>query len=234
MQLHLRRRQGRAFERSMKKLFHDRIEAGRLLAAILGRYADCAGVLVLALPRGGVPVGFEVAKSLNAPLDIFVVRKLGLPGDEELAMGAIASGNVRVLNDEVVRSFGVSSRVVDAVAEKESIELKRRERLYRGGNAEPDATGKTILLVDDGIATGSTMRAAVAALRQQGPSRIIVAVPVAPPATCKELQTEADEVVTVIAPENFYAVGQWYEIFDQTTDGQVTELYKRSKRGHLG
>ncbi len=217
----------------MKKLFHDRIEAGRLLAAILDRYAGCADLLVLALPRGGVPVGFEVAKSLNAPLDIFVVRKLGLPGDEELAMGAIASGNVRVLNDEVVRSFGVSSRVVDAVAEKESIELRRRERLYRGDNPEPDATGKTILLVDDGIATGSTMRAAVAALRQQGPSRIIVAVPVAPPATCKELQTEADEVVTVIAPENFYAVGQWYEIFDQTTDGQVTELYERSKRGDL-
>ena len=233
LQLHLRRQRA-AFERSMKKLFHDRIEAGRLLAAILGRYADCADVLVLALPRGGVPVGFEVAKSLNAPLDIFVVRKLGLPGDEELAMGAIASGNVRVLNEEVVRSFGVSSRVVDAVAEKESIELRRRERLYRGDTPEPDATGKTILLVDDGIATGSTMRAAVAALRQQGPSRIIVAVPVAPPATCKELQTEADEVVTVIAPENFYAVGQWYEIFDQTTDGQVTELYKRSKRGDLG
>jgi putative phosphoribosyl transferase len=218
----------------MKKLFRDRVEAGRLLAGMLGRFADRAGVLILALPRGGVPVGFEVAKSLHAPLDIFVVRKLGLPGDEELAMGAIASGNVRVLNDEVVRSFGVSSRVVDAVAEKESIELKRRERLYRGDAPAPDIAGKTILLVDDGIATGSTMRAAVAALRQQGPSKIIVAVPVAPPATCRELQAEADEVVSVIAPENFYAVGQWYEIFDQTTDRQVTDLYTRLKsRGPL-
>ncbi|HEY5953759.1 MAG TPA: phosphoribosyltransferase [Terrimicrobiaceae bacterium] len=218
----------------MKKLFHDRVEAGRLLAAVLGGYADCAGLLVLALPRGGVPVGFEVAKSLKAPLDIFVVRKLGLPGDEELAMGAIASGNVRVLNDEVVRSFGVSSRVLDEIAEKESVELRRRERLYRGAAPEPDATGKTILLVDDGIATGSTMRAAVAALRQQGPARIIVAVPVAPPATCRELKTEADDVVTVIEPENFYAVGQWYEIFDQTTDGQVGELFERSKRREFG
>ena len=217
----------------MKKLFRDRIEAGRLLAETLGRYADCADVLVLALPRGGVPVGFEVAKSLNAPLEIFVVRKLGLPGDEELAMGAIASGNVRVLNEEVVRSFRVSNSVVDAVAEKEGIELKRRERLYRGDAPGPDAAGKTILLVDDGIATGSTMRAAVAALRRQGPSRIIVAVPVAPPATCKELQGEADEVVSVVTPENFYAVGQWYEIFDQTTDRQVRELYERSKHWQL-
>jgi putative phosphoribosyl transferase len=217
----------------MKKLFRDRIEAGRLLAGMLGRFADRAGVLILALPRGGVPVGFEVAKSLNAPLDIFVVRKLGLPGDEELAMGAIASGNVRVLNDEVVRSFGVPNSVVDAVAEKEEIELKRRERLYRGDAPAPDAAGKTILLVDDGIATGSTMRAAVAALRRLSPSRIIIAVPVAPPATCKELQAEADEVVSIIAPENFYAVGQWYEIFDQTTDGQVRELCERSKHRRL-
>jgi predicted phosphoribosyltransferase len=222
--------QGGLSERTMKKLFRDRIEAGRLLARMLGRYADCAGLLILALPRGGVPVGFEVAKSLNAPLDIFVVRKLGLPGDEELAMGAIASGNVRVLNDEVIRSFGVSKSVVDAVAEKEEIELKRRERLYRGDTPAPNVAGKTILLVDDGIATGSTMRAAVAALRRQSPSRVIVAVPVAPPATCKELEAEADEVVSVIAPANFYAVGQWYEVFDQTTDRQVRELYERSKR----
>ena len=214
----------------MKKLFHDRIEAGRLLAAILGRYASRAGVLVLGLPRGGVPVAFEVAKSLDAPLDIFVVRKLGLPGDEELAMGAVASGNVRVINEQVVRSFGVSDDVVDAVAEKEEMELKRRELLYRGDAPAPDATGKTVLLVDDGIATGSTMRAAVAALQRQRPSRIIVAVPVAPPSTCKELQSEADEVVSVMTPEPFYAVGQWYEIFDQTTDKEVRELYERSKR----
>lgn len=222
-----------ASERTMKKLFRDRIEAGRLLAGELGKYANRAGVLILALPRGGVPVGFEVAKSLDAPLDIFVVRKLGLPGDEELAMGAIASGNVRVLNDEVVRSFGVSNSVVDAVAEKEELELKRRERLYRGETPVPDVAGKTVLLVDDGIATGSTMRAAVAALRRQGPSRIVVAVPVAPPSTCEELQAEADEVVSVIAPENFYAVGQWYEIFDQTSDRQVRELYERSKHRRL-
>jgi putative phosphoribosyl transferase len=221
-----------ATERTMKKLFRDRTEAGRLLAGKLGKYANRAGVSILALPRGGVPVGFEVAKSLDAPLDIFVVRKLGLPGDEELAMGAIASGNVRVLNDEVVRSFGVSNSVVDAVAEKEEIELRRRERLYRGDTPGPDVAGKTILLVDDGIATGSTMRAAVAALRRQGPSRIVVAVP-APPGTCKELQAEADEVVSVITPENFYAVGQWYEIFDQTTDREVRELYERSKHRRL-
>jgi putative phosphoribosyl transferase len=220
-------------EQIMKKLFRDRIEAGRLLAGKLGEYANCEGVLILALPRGGVPVGFEVAKSLNAPLDIFVVRKLGLPGDEELAMGAIASGNVRVLNDEVVRSFGVPNSVMDTVAKREEVELQRRERLYRGDAPGPDVAGKTVLLVDDGIATGSTMRAAVAALRRQGPSRIVVAVPVAPPTTCKELQAEADEVVSVIAPENFYAVGQWYEIFDQTTDMQVRELYDRSKHWRL-
>jgi len=212
----------------MSKLFRDRTEAGRVLAGMLGRYANRAGVLILALPRGGVPVAFEVAQALNAPLDIFVVRKLGLPGDEELAMGAVASGNVRVLNDEVVRSFGVSDGVIDAVAEKEEIELKRRERLYRGDAPVPDAAGKTILLVDDGIATGSTMRAAVAALRRQHPARIVVAVPVAPPSTCEDLQTEADEVISVMTPEPFYAVGQWYKIFDQTTDKQVRELYERS------
>jgi putative phosphoribosyl transferase len=175
-------------------------------------------------------VAFEVAKSLNAPMDIFVVRKLGLPGDEELAMGAVASGNVRVLNDEVVRSFGVTSKVLDAVAVREVAELKRRERAYRGDAPPPDAAGKTILLVDDGIATGSTMRAAVAALRSQRPSQIVVAVPVAPSATYRELQSEADEVLSVMTPEPFYAVGQWYEIFDQTTDAQVRDLYERARR----
>ncbi|MFZ0710731.1 MAG: phosphoribosyltransferase [Terrimicrobiaceae bacterium] len=214
----------------MNNLFRDRIEAGRQLAKVLGGYAGRSGVVVLALPRGGVPVGFEVAKSLGAPLDIFVVRKLGLPGDEELAMGAVASGNVRVINEEVVRSFGVSDDVLDAVAEREEIELNRRERLYRGNAPAPDVGGKTILLVDDGIATGSTMRAAVAALRRQFPLRIIVAVPVAPPSTFKELQSEADEVVCVMTPEPFYAVGKWYEIFDQTTDNQVRDLYERLER----
>jgi predicted phosphoribosyltransferase len=163
-------------------------------------------------------------------MDIFVVRKLGLPGDEELAMGAVASGNVRVLNDEVVRSFGVSREVLDAVAAKEVTELKRRERVYRGDAPSPDVANKTILLVDDGVATGSTMRAAVAALRSQRPSQIVVAVPVAPPSTFKELQLEADEVLSVMTPEPFFAVGQWYEIFDQTTDAQVRELYERARR----
>jgi putative phosphoribosyl transferase len=216
----------------MNNLFRDRIEAGRRLAKVLDGYAGRPGVVVLALPRGGVPVAFEVAKSLDAPLDVFVVRKLGLPGDEELAMGAVASGNVRVINDEVVRSFGVSDDVLDAVAEREEIELNRRERLYRGDAPAPDVGGKTILLVDDGIATGSTMRAAVAALRRQFPSRIIVAVPVAPPSTFRELQSEADEVVCVMTPEPFYAVGKWYEIFDQTTDNQVRDLFER--REHRG
>jgi putative phosphoribosyl transferase len=217
----------------MNNLFRDRIEAGQLLAKVLGGYAARPGVVVLALPRGGVPVAFEIAKSLDAPLGIFVVRKLGLPGDEELAMGAVASGNVRVINNEVVRSFNVSDDVLDAVAEREEIELARRERLYRGNAPAPDVGGKTILLVDDGIATGSTMRAAVAALRRQLPSRIIVAVPVAPPSTLKELQSEADEVVSLMTPEPFYAVGKWYEAFDQTTDDQVRDLYERLEQRRL-
>jgi putative phosphoribosyl transferase len=214
----------------MSKIFRDRTEAGRRLAEMLGRFADRMDVLVLALPRGGVPVAFEVAKSLHVPMDIFVVRKLGLPGDEELAMGAVASGNVRVLNDEVVRSYGVSREVLDSVAAREVTELKRRERAYRGDTPSPDVADKTILLVDDGVATGSTMRAAVAALRNQRPSQIIVAVPVAPPSTFKELQLEADEVLSVMTPEPFYAVGQWYEVFDQTTDSLVRELYERARR----
>ena len=213
----------------MSKLFHDRTEAGRVLAGMLGEYANREDVLILALPRGGVPVAFEVAQALNAPLDIFVVRKLGLPANEELAMGALASGNVRVLNDEVVDSFDVSDRVIEAVAEKEQVELKRRECLYRGDSPLPDVRGKTILLVDDGVATGATMRAAVAALRKQHPARIVVAVPVAPPTTCEILRAEADEVISFMTPEPFYAVGQWYRIFDQTTDAQVRELYERSR-----
>jgi putative phosphoribosyl transferase len=214
----------------MSRLFCDRIEAGRVLAGMLGEYANREDVLILALPRGGVPVAFEVARRLNVALDIFVVRKLGLPANEELAMGAVASGGVRVLNDEVVRSFGIADSVIEAVAEKEHIELKRRESVYRGNSPLPDVTDKTILLVDDGIATGSTMRAAVAALRQKSPARIVVAVPVAPPSTFKDLQVEADEVICAITPQPFYAVGQWYKTFDQTTDRQVRELYERSKR----
>lgn len=213
----------------MSKLFHDRTQAGRMLAGMLGKHAHREDVLILALPRGGVPVAFEVAQALNAPLDIFVVRKLGLPSNEELAMGALASGNVRVLNDEVVSSFGVADRVIETVAQKEQIELERRERLYRGDSPLPSVRGKTILLVDDGVATGSTMRAAIAALRRQHPARIVVAVPVAPPSTSEILEAEADEVICVATPEPFYAVGQWYKVFDQTTDEQVRELYQRSK-----
>ncbi len=213
----------------MSRLFHDRTEAGRALAGLLATYAHRDDVLILALPRGGVPVAFEVAQALDAPLDILVVRKLGLPTNEELAMGALASGNVRVLNDEVVDSFGIPESVIAAVADKERIELERRERLYRGDTPFPALHDKTIVLVDDGVATGSTMRAAVAALRRQHPNRIIVAVPVAPPSTCEILRSEADEVVSVATPEPFYAVGQWYMIFDQTPDWQVRDLYERSK-----
>jgi putative phosphoribosyl transferase len=213
----------------MSTLFHDRTEAGQVLADLLREYAGRKDVLILALPRGGVPVAFEVAQALDAPLDIFVVRKLGLPSNEELAMGALASGNIRVLNDEVVQSFGISERTIEAVAEKEQVELERRERLYRGDSDLPSIRGKTVLLVDDGVATGSTMRAAVAAIRGQHPAQIIVAVPVAPPSTCDTLRTEADQVVCVATPEPFYAVGQWYRVFDQTTDRQVRELYERSK-----
>ncbi len=205
------------------------MEAGRALAGLLGVYAHRPDVLILALPRGGVPVAFEVAQALDAPLDVFVVRKLGLPSNEELAMGALARGNVRVLNDEVVSSFGITDSVIEAVAEKERIESERRERVYRGDAPFPIVSDKTIVLVDDGVATGSTMRAAVAALRQQHPRRIVVAIPVAPPSTCTILRSEADEVISVATPEPFYAVGQWYKIFDQTTDAQVRDLYERSQ-----
>jgi len=213
----------------MSRLFQDRMEAGRALAGLLGTYAHRKDVLILALPRGGVPVAFEVAQALNLPLDVFVVRKLGLPSNEELAMGALATGNVRVLNEEVVNSFGITESIIEAVAEKERAELERRERLYRGHAPFPAVGDKTVLLVDDGLATGSTMRAAVAALRRQHPNRIVVAVPVAPPSTCEILRSEADDVVTVATPEPFYAVGQWYKVFDQTTDWQVRDLYERSK-----
>ena len=213
----------------MSRLFQDRMEGGRALAELLGAYAHRKDVLILALARGGVPVAFEVAQALNLPMDVFVVRKLGLPTNEELAMGALASGNVRVLNEEVVNSFGITESIIEAVAEKERAELERRERLYRGHAPFPAVGDKTVLLVDDGLATGSTMRAAVAALRRQHPNRIVVAVPVAPPSTCEILRSEADDVVTVATPEPFYAVGQWYKVFDQTTDWQVRDLYERSK-----
>jgi putative phosphoribosyl transferase len=210
------------------RLLRDRTAAGRLLAARLEKYADQPDVIVLALPRGGVPVAYEVAKALHAPMDVFIVRKLGVPEHEELAMGAVASGGVRVLNDQVVAGLGIPEYVIDAVANWETEELKRRERLYRGDRPPPDVRGKTGILVDDGLATGSTMLAAVRALRQQGPARIVVAVPVAAPDTCELLKAYVDEVVCAATPEPFYAVGFWYRDFSQTTDEEVRELLGRS------
>jgi len=205
-------------------LFRDRTDAGRQLAAKLRRYADRPDVLVLALPRGGVPVAFEVARALHAPLDVFLVRKLGVPGREELAMGAIATGGVQVLNEDVVRALDISDDVLANTAAQEQRELERRQRLYRGDRPAPNVRGRTVILVDDGLATGSTMRAAVAALRRQHPSRIVVAVPIGAPETCAEFQNEADEAVCARMPEPFYAVGRWYENFSQTTDEEVRDL----------
>ncbi len=209
-------------------LYRDRREAGRFLARQLTEYAGRPDVVVLALPRGGVPVAYEVARALGAPLDVFLVRKLGLPGHEELAMGAIASGGVRVLNEDVVHALGISEDVVATVVAEELQELKRRERAYRGNRPAPDVRGKTVILIDDGLATGSTMRAAVAALRQQGPARIVVAVPVGAPETCAELQEEADEAICAQTPDPFYAVGLWYRDFSQTTDEEVRDLLERA------
>src|SRR6266403_900089 len=183
------------------KRFRDRREAGRLLAAKLTAYANRPDVIVLALPRGGVPVAYEVARALGAPLDVFVVRKLGVPGYEELAMGAVATGGVRVLNDQLVNRLGIPEHIIDAVAARERRELARRERLYRGDRPPPDVRGRTVILIDDGLATGSTMRAAIAALRQQHPARIVVAVPVGAPETCAEFQDEADEAICALTPD---------------------------------
>jgi predicted phosphoribosyltransferase len=204
--------------------FRDRSEAGRLLAAKLGAYANRPDVLVLALPRGGVLVAYEVARALNAPLDAFLVRKLGVPGHEEFAMGAIATGGVRVLNEPVVRALGIPDYAIDAVAVKEQEELARRERLYRGDRPPPDVRGETVILVDDGLATGATMQAAVKALREQHAKRIVVAVPVAAPESCEQLKEQVDDMICALTPEPFYAVGFWYQDFSQTTDEEVREL----------
>jgi putative phosphoribosyl transferase len=209
-------------------LFRDRREAGQILARTLMAYADRQDVIVLALPRGGVPVAWEVARALHAPLDVFLVRKLGLPGHEELAMGAIASGGVRILNADLVRALRLSPDDIEAAVEKEQHELERRERLYRDDRPAPDVHGRTVILIDDGLATGSTMRAAVAALRQQGPARIIVAVPVGAAETCAELEREVDEVICARTPEPFYAVGIWYGDFSQTTDEEVHDLLEQA------
>ena len=208
----------------MTTQFKDRYEAGRALATRLASFANRPDVLVLALPRGGVPVAAEVAKSLNVPLDVFVVRKLGLPDHRELAMGAIATGGVRVLNRDVVEGLGIPDLVIDAVAAEEQEELSRRQHTYRDDLPAPEVKGKTIILVDDGIATGSTMMAAVAALRQLEAGRIIVAAPVIAQSTFYEIHNAADGVAAVIAPEEFYGVGQWYEDFSQTSDAEVRRL----------
>ncbi len=210
------------------RFFRDRREAGRLLATKLAAYANRPDVIVLALPRGGVPVAYEVARALNAPLDIFLVRKLGVPGYEELAMGAIATGGVRVLNDQLVGGLRIPDYIVDEVAASEQQELARRERLYRGDRPAPDVRGRTVILVDDGLATGATMLAAVKALRQQQPARIVVAVPTASPETCEQLRAEVDDIICAITPEPFHAVGLWYEDFSQTTDEEVRDLLARS------
>ena len=208
-------------------IYRDRREAGSVLASKLLKFKDRPDLIVLALPRGGVPVAYEVATALNAPLDIFLVRKLGVPGHEELAMGAIATGGVRVLNHEVVDYLGIPDSVIDAITDDELRELRRRERAYRGDRREPDVKGKTVILVDDGLATGSTIRAAAQALRQQGPAKIVVAVPVSAPQTCNEYEIGVDEIVCAVTPEPFLGVGRWYDDFSQTTDEEVHGLLER-------
>ena len=213
-------------------LFRDRREAGRLLAQKLAAYANRPDVLVLALPRGGVPVAYEVARALGAPLDVFIVRKLGVPGFEELAAGAIASGGVRVLNEDVMRAIPHADQAIDAVTARETTELQRREQIYREGRPAPELRDRIAILVDDGLATGATMRAAVKALRQRGAAKIIVAVPVGPPDTCHEIEEQADETICLSTPEFFQAVGQYYEDFSQTTDEDVRELLDRAMQEH--
>jgi putative phosphoribosyl transferase len=212
-----------AWQPDNRRPYENRREAGRELAARLARYTG-PDTVVLALPRGGVPVGYEVARALEAPLDVFLVRKLGVPGHRELAMGAIASGGVRVLNDDVVGWYGIAASAIEQVAREEQIELERRERAYRSGRPPIPLEGRTVVLVDDGLATGSTMRAAVQAIRAQRPGRIVVAVPVGAPDTCRQFSDIADEVICARTPEPFSAVGLWYRDFTPTNDGQVREL----------
>jgi putative phosphoribosyl transferase len=213
----------------MREKFRDRMEAGQLLSEKLAHYTNQSNVMVLGLPRGGVPVAFEVAKALHAPLDVFVVRKLGTPGRCELAMGAIATGGVRVLNEEVVGTLGITMDTIEAVTEEEKQELKRRELAYRGSETKPKLCGKTVILVDDGIATGSTARAAVRALVAQDPARLVLAVPIVAASTYSELRREVDEMVALMIPKRFYGVGEWYEDFSQTGDAEVTDLLERAR-----
>ena len=209
--------------------FRDRAEAGRLLAERLGQYAGRDDVVVLGLPRGGIPVAFEIARKLNAPLDVFLVRKLGVPGHEEYAFGAIATGGMRVLNKQVLEQLAIPAEWIEAIDAKERRELERRERAYRGDRPPPDLAGRTVIIVDDGLATGATMLAAVRAVRLDDPKEIIVAVPVADPDVCRSLGADADDVVCLRTPERLGAVGLWYEDFSQTTDAEVRDLLQRSR-----
>jgi len=210
--------------------FRDRTDAGQFLARKLESFKDRPDLLVLALPRGGVPVAFEVATAIHAPLDVFVVRKLGAPNHEELAFGAIASGGVTVLNKEIIEAIGISEKQINATVAREQIELARRERAYRGDIQSPSRSGASVILIDDGIATGSTMLAAVRALRKENVAEITVAVPVAAAAVCNQLLPEIDSIVCAATPEPFQAVGIWYEDFSQTTDEEVRQLIKRAAR----
>jgi len=213
----------------MEGIFSNRAEAGRRLAERLSAYRGRDDTIVLGLPRGGVPVAYEVARQLGLPLDVFVVRKLGVPGYEELAMGAIASGNVSVLNEEVVSALPEAEEILEMVIAREKVELQRRETRYRQDRPAPDLRGRVVILVDDGLATGATMRAAAAALRKQGVAKIVVAVPVGAPETCQELDSEVDEMICAFMPEFFHGVGQFYEDFSQTTDEEVRELLAKAK-----
>jgi predicted phosphoribosyltransferase len=219
------------FCESRKMIFRDRIEAGQLLGMRLKPYANAnpQGIIVLALPRGGVPIGLEVARALNAPLDVFLVRKLGAPGQEELAIGAISSGGVRLLNQETIRTLGISQDQVETITRREAQELERRELLYRGKQDAPEIRGKTAILVDDGLATGLTMRSAIEALRQKEPNEILVAVPVASAAACREVEKEADTVLCLHTPPGFFALGQWYQDFSQVGDAAVREMLDQAK-----
>jgi putative phosphoribosyl transferase len=209
-------------------LFQDRFEAGRILASRLRQFAHRNDVLVLGLPRGGVPVAFEVARILNTPLDVFLVRKLGVPGQEELAMGAIASGGIRVVNRTVVDALGITMADIQQAALQQQAELDRRERAYRDGRPMLEGRGQIAILIDDGLATGSSMRVAIMALRKREPQRIVVGVPVAAPSVCEELESQADEVVCAVTPEPFFAVGQWYRDFPQTSDEEVRDLLQQA------
>lgn len=215
-------------------LFNDRIDAGQQLAKALGQYADTENVVVLALPRGGVPVAFEVAKTLHAPLDVMVVRKLGVPGHKELAMGAIASGDIRVMNEGIVTQLHIPQQAIDEVAEQEGLELERRQRLYRGDKASCEIQNKTIILVDDGIATGATMRAAIAAIKQQQPAQLVVAVPTSALDTYRIISAEVDNIICLSTPEPYIAVGCWYRNFSQTSDEEVSLLLRKASENRKG